>query len=390
MTDERQGALKPRPSMELPLAPVGAECHRLVSIVKPAALDVASCSLDEFTVGECVGMGAFASVHKATRRHDKRAVVLKKWHAPIVRAADDLTPVSQDDQSTEEALFCFVHELDFFATTDLRHPSLVQGLGHGYCPSPRGGAGAAGFIAMEAAAGVDLRVELSRRRTNLPSAARWMLDLAHALSHLHAQRLIHRDVKPSNCMVSEEALVLVDYGLAVRLQRSDGEAAADGGDDSAMGMATVATAHQADLRVGVVPYMSPEQYRRRPYGQPVDVYAFGRILQEILLACEPDAASAAEAWLRELAWSVLPCPSPVFYERLVCRPVVGRGWPPALARLVAECQHASPAARPPAAAVAERMVAWMEAEPLRASGSSTREAGRAQVGDLRVNSARSF
>ena len=82
-------------------------------------------------------------------------------------------------------------------------------------------------------------------------------------------------------MVSEEALVLVDYGLAVRLQRSDGEAAADGGDDSAMGMATVATGHQADLRVGVVPYMSPEQYRRRPYGQPVDVYAFGVVLNEL-------------------------------------------------------------------------------------------------------------
>lgn len=379
--------------------------QRLVSIVQPAALDMASCSLDDFTIGECVGMGAFASVHKATRRQDNCAVVLKKWHAPIVRAASDLRPISHGDETDEEALLCFVHELAIFARTDLQHKTLVQGLGHGYCPSPRGGTGASGFLAMEAAAGADLRVELRRRRPHLPSVVRWMRDLAAALSHLHAQRVIHRDVKPSNCMVSQQALVLVDYGLAIQLLHSTGDGACDGGmacaphGGAADAGGAAVTSHQAHLRVGVVPYMSPEQYGRHPYGLPVDVYAFGRIMQEVLLASEPDCVASAEVRLRELAWSVLPCASPSSYERVVCRPVVGCGWPSALALLVTECQHVSPAARPLAATIASRMEECVEADPsshlLRRSTRDTHaHAGQgvddeaAQVGDLRTPSRR--
>ena len=115
---------------------------------------------------------------------------------------------------------------------------------------------------MEAAAGTDLRI--SMRSQLLPTQlSPWMLGLARALEHLHGQGIIHRDVKPSNCMVTQGGdLVLVDYGLAVQLSTPHLRDGSDGGGGGGSVLKRYrVTDHQAALQVGVIPYMAPEVYR---------------------------------------------------------------------------------------------------------------------------------
>ncbi len=99
------------------------------------------------------------------------------------------------------------------------------------------------------------RVDGARLRSGLQQ-------LAHGLAHLHAHGKVHRDVKPSNVLVTDEGrVVLLDFGLAVDLARPPGGA----------------------LRVGgTAVYMSPEQARGCASTPASDWYSVGVLLYEAL------------------------------------------------------------------------------------------------------------
>ena len=86
--------------------------------------------------------------------------------------------------------------------------------------------------------------------------------LAQGLAYLHRLGKVHRDVKPSNILVTEEGrVVLLDFGLTVDLSRRRGD---------------------ADLAGGTAPYMSPEQARGAPLTPASDWYSVGVVLYEAL------------------------------------------------------------------------------------------------------------
>lgn len=94
----------------------------------------------------------------------------------------------------------------------------------------------------------------------LPEEALWRLfsGLARALAGVHGAGLVHRDVKPSNVLLSQAGPLLIDFGIA----RS-----ADG---------TVLTG--TGLVVGSPGYMSPEQAEGRTAGPAADVFSLGAVL----------------------------------------------------------------------------------------------------------------
>ncbi|MDY7230241.1 serine/threonine-protein kinase [Hyalangium rubrum] len=141
------------------------------------------------------------------------------------------------------------------ALRQIEHPAVVrvlaEGEERGFC-----------WYAMERVEGPDLRAKLAEGP--LPAAeveglARRVLS---ALSAAHARGFIHRDVKPSNLLLSREGVKLCDFGIA----RLEG--------------ATTLTASAA--LIGSLRYMAPEQQRMGRADARSDLYALGLVLHEAL------------------------------------------------------------------------------------------------------------
>jgi hypothetical protein len=112
--------------------------------------------------------------------------------------------------------------------------------------------------------------------------------LTEALMCLHGCRKVHRDVKPSNVLVTDPGrLVLLDFGLVVEAGRA-GERSGS----------------------GTIPYMSPEQAAGVPVHPASDWYSVGVLLYEALTGHLPFGPHAAEILARQQSEDA-PAPSSV-------------------------------------------------------------------------------
>ena len=105
--------------------------------------------------------------------------------------------------------------------------------------------------------------------------------VSEALEHAHARGVVHRDVKPSNLMVTATGRVmLLDFGIAH--------------DDDAEAMT------RTDQQPGSLPYMAPEQLDETigPVGPRTDVYALGVTLYEMLTLGRPYRGESGDATRR--------------------------------------------------------------------------------------------
>lgn len=129
------------------------------------------------------------------------------------------------------------------------------------------------------------------------------------LEHLHAQDIIHRDVKPENIIVSKGARArLLDFDLAVRV-------------DEVQRRSAVA---------GTVAYLSPEQAAGRPATKASDLYAAGIILYRAVTGEVPFTGSVSEV-LEAHRRQVPDAPSS-FHEAL-------RPFDPFFTTLLAKCEE---------------------------------------------------
>lgn len=120
------------------------------------------------------------------------------------------------------------------------------------------------FLIMEWVDGDSLKQEIvSSRRITPERALDVTAELLDGLSAIHAQGIIHRDIKPQNIMVNEFGTIkLTDFGIAQVLTEHDGPA--DG------------------TTAGSAAYMAPEQAQGLPGTPASDIYAAGVILYEML------------------------------------------------------------------------------------------------------------
>lgn len=126
------------------------------------------------------------------------------------------------------------------------------------------------FMVMEYIPGQTLK-EIIRKRGQLPLhiVSEYLNQIASALDFVHAQGLVHRDIKSGNIMIIEEEnrAILMDFGISK---------AADS-----------ASLTQTGMHIGTPEYMSPEQGYNKPASKLSDVYALGIVVYEMLTGRVP-------------------------------------------------------------------------------------------------------
>ncbi len=124
------------------------------------------------------------------------------------------------------------------------------------------------FIAMACYEGETLRKKIARGPLPLATALRYAVQVADGLAHAHAQGVIHRDIKPTNVMVTKaDEVKILDFGLA-----------------KLIGSAQLT---RPGARLGTVAYMAPEQARGEHVDHRTDIWALGVILYEMITGTRP-------------------------------------------------------------------------------------------------------
>ena len=142
--------------------------------------------------------------------------------------------------------------------------------------------GSAIFLVMEYVDGATLAQRLEDGPLPVPVALRTAVQIADALDHAHRHGVVHRDLKPGNIMLTRDSVKLLDFGLA-KLKERDEQVPTD---------ATKSALTDADIIVGTVPYMAPEQIEGHEVDARTDIFSFGVVLYEMLCGRRPFAGDS--------------------------------------------------------------------------------------------------
>jgi tetratricopeptide (TPR) repeat protein len=218
-----------------------------------------------------VGRGGMGIVYRAWRAELGRQVALKMVHAGA--------------QASAQVLERF--RVEARAVARLQHPNIVQIHDVGqHAGSP--------FLVLELVDGHNL----AQRIAGTPQSIRWAAELvetvARAIHAAHQQGVVHRDLTPSNIVLTAAGTPkITDFGLAKLV----------------VGGAELRT-QTGDL-LGTPSYMAPEQAASRhgAIGPATDVYALGSILYELLTGRPPFKGESPLDTLHQVAAEVPLPPS---------------------------------------------------------------------------------
>ncbi len=218
-----------------------------------------------------LGRGGFAEVYLGEHIYLKSHAALKVLHTLL------------KDQDAE----AFLKEAQTLVL--LTHPHIVRVLDFAVEDGTP-------FLVMEYAPQGTLR-QRHLKDTPLPTETivRYVQQVASALQFAHEQRLIHRDVKPENMLLSSrDEVLLSDFGLAMLAPQS----------------LVASTQEMAKPLAGTVLYLAPEQIQGKP--RPAsDQYALGVLVYEWLCGKPPFRGSFYEIVTQHL-WQ----PPPSLHEQV--------------------------------------------------------------------------
>lgn len=262
-------------------------------------------SIDEvarYAPGPVIGSGGMGAV--ALRRDEKigRRVAYKTLHA---------------DLDTGELRRRFLREAR--AQAQLEHPAIV--------PVYDMGQGADGlFFTMKRVHGHTLARVLQGLADGEPGyVERYterrllaaFLQVCQAVHYAHTRGVLHRDLKPSNVMLGEFGEVYVlDWGLARIVDEDPLVPGADTPSSAShaplrSGSVDLARVTSADVVIGTLAYMSPEQVAGPDVDRRSDVYALGVVLYEILTRRRYRDEASYQSVLAEIADGRIARPSEV-------------------------------------------------------------------------------
>lgn len=205
--------------------------------------------LGRYRVEECLGEGAMAEVYRAYDPDIGRTVAIKVLKPEFARDPE-------------------------LGARFLREARAAGALSHANIATiyDVGEAQGVAYIAMELVDGEPLDVLLQRGRMPYERVLEIGRQLASALAYAHGCGVVHRDVKPSNILLSADGRTakLLDFGVA-----RVGEL------DTAAANAHLART-QAGQLIGTPRYMSPEQALGLPVDHRSDLFSLGVVLYEMV------------------------------------------------------------------------------------------------------------
>lgn len=199
---------------------------------------------DRYEILEKIGSGGMADVYKAKCHKLNRLVAIK---------------VLKNEFSTD-ATFVKKFRVEAQSAAGLSHPNIVNV----YDVGEESGIY---FIVMELVQGITLKNYIDMKgKLEVREALNISIQIASGLSAAHQNRIIHRDVKPQNIIMSRDGKVKVtDFGIAKVADST-----------------TVTT-----TAAGSVHYISPEQARGGYSDEKSDIYSLGITMYEMLTGKVP-------------------------------------------------------------------------------------------------------
>ncbi|MGC5331716.1 Stk1 family PASTA domain-containing Ser/Thr kinase [Micromonospora sp. DT62] len=206
-----------------------------------------------YQVGELLGYGGMAEVHRGRDLRLGRDVAIKMLRTDLARDATFQMRFRREAQNA----------------ASLNHPAIVAVYDTGEETAPTGET--LPFIVMEFVNGRTLKEVLGvEGRLQPRRALEICADMCAALEFSHRHGIIHRDIKPGNVMLTQTGQVKVmDFGIARAL---------------ASGATTMT---QTSAVIGTAQYLSPEQARGEAVDARSDVYAGGCVLFELVCGHPP-------------------------------------------------------------------------------------------------------
>jgi len=237
--------------------------------------------LDHYQIERLVSRSGMASIFEGTDLRSGEKVAIKIPHPEM-----ESDPVLFERFQREEEIGVKLH-----------HPNVMKV----YPNDGRSG----NYMVMEWVSGRLLR-EVITESGKMPTdrAVRIVMQICHALEHIHSNGVIHRDLKPENIMIDEhDHIKIIDFGISANA-----------------GARRITFAKFSDT-MGTPDYISPEQVKGGRGDARSDVYAVGVMLYEILTGSVPFKG---------------PSPFAIMNDRLVNNPVPPRVLNPELSPQIQE------------------------------------------------------
>jgi serine/threonine protein kinase len=209
---------------------------------------------ERYRLEEKIGSGGMSSVYRAFDPMLERWVAIKLMHRDISNDPDQLERFRREAR----------------AVAQLNHPHVVTVIDAGEDDG-------APYIVFEYVEGETLK-ERIRRLGRLPvsEAVAYAIEIGRALESAHANRLVHRDVKPQNVLIDPDGRAKVtDFGIARSLE--------------AQGLTATGRV------LGTTDYVSPEQALGQEVTGQSDIYSLGIVLYEMLTGETPFKADTQVA-----------------------------------------------------------------------------------------------
>ncbi len=230
-------------------------------------------STGRYHILESLGQGGMAVVYKAYDTSLDINVAIK-----FIRT-ERLSP-----EVAEKSLKRF--KIEAQKTAKLTHPNIIPVTDYGdFNGVP--------FLVMRYIEGGKTLKSMLGKQIPWQEAVQTILPIAEALDYAHKNHIVHRDVKPSNILITKDGIpMLSDFGIAKVIEE----------EETLDGLTT------AGMDIGTPEYMAPEQWEGKKVDGRADIYALGVVLYEMITGRPPFKADTIPATMVQVLRDPLPRP----------------------------------------------------------------------------------